>query len=105
VVFNILSYDYDVAIIKLKRKVDFKTPGVSPICLPAIEENFEFVNNENLIVSGLGFPYEDAITGARTLQKLDVPYINLTECLKYTRGAYRHLCGGYLEGGKDACAV
>ncbi|CAL8100373.1 unnamed protein product [Orchesella dallaii] len=97
-------YDFDIAIIKLKKKLEFTSPELLPICLPTIEETFDYADGENLIVTGWGKTRENARAGARVLQKLNVPYLSLRNCSKYTLARSRHLCAGYLEGEKDACA-
>ncbi|CAL8128549.1 unnamed protein product [Orchesella dallaii] len=98
------TYDYDVAIIKLKKKLTFKNPEMLPICLPEIEDILNYPDGERFLVSGWGKPTEKAKAGARVLQKLYVPYTHLTQCRTFTKATFRHLCAGYLEGGKDACS-
>ncbi|CAL8128666.1 unnamed protein product [Orchesella dallaii] len=98
------TYDFDVAIIKLKRKLDFKTPELSPICMPNIGENPDYKDGESFMVTGWGRPYEKARAGARILQKLEIPFVNLAKCKRYTKASNRHICAGFVEGKKDACA-
>ncbi|CAL8069319.1 unnamed protein product [Orchesella dallaii] len=101
--FDIKTFEYDVALLKLKYKLNLSKDKVTPICLPEVSDNYNYTG-KYFTVAGWGRYSESLVAGVRRLQKLDVPFHTLETCRKYNRATSRHVCGGYLQGGKDACS-
>ncbi|ODN02523.1 Plasma kallikrein, partial [Orchesella cincta] len=101
--FDISTFEYDIALLKLKYKFNLKKDKVTPICLPEVPDDFNYTG-KYLTVAGWGRFTEKLSGGVRRLQKLDVPFHTLEECRKYNRATSRHICAGYLKGGKDSCS-
>ncbi|ODM89518.1 Transmembrane protease serine 6, partial [Orchesella cincta] len=97
------TFDYDIALMKLKNKLNLKKDKVTPICLPEVSDAFNYTG-KNLTVAGWGRYSETLHANVRLLQKLDVPFHSLQECRKYNNAQSRHICAGYLRGEKDACS-
>merc|ERR1712050_229827 len=92
---------YDIALIKLNRKVQFNE-YVRTACMPSPNEYF--VGQTNCIVSGWGGLNEGAL-GPRILNAVKKPVISNAVCKQaYGSSIYdSNICGGYAAGGKDAC--
>lgn len=103
----IFSFDYDYVILKLAQPVNLVDPNilVEPICLPSLEDDYNYQDDVTMNVAGWGVPWENGPATSRLLQKLDVPYVNRRRCRQYSYPTTRHICAGYLEGGKDSCSV
>ncbi|CAL8137161.1 unnamed protein product [Orchesella dallaii] len=98
--------DFDVALIKLDRPVDFKTlKVVSPPCLPGLGGYLESKEGASALVAGWGLNSADANNTMSKLQKLDVKVFTNAECktMYDSRFSRRMLCAGYKEAGKDSC--
>lgn len=76
---------------------------MGPICLPKQTEAIEY-SQKNATVAGWGRPLAKSGAGNRILQKLDIPLFYNRKCKRLMNDlTSRMICGGYLEGGKDAC--
>eukprot|EP00096_Caligus_rogercresseyi_P006964 TRINITY_DN240_c0_g1_i14.p1 TRINITY_DN240_c0_g1~~TRINITY_DN240_c0_g1_i14.p1 ORF type:complete len:441 (-),score=97.98 TRINITY_DN240_c0_g1_i14:933-2255(-) len=97
---------FDVAVIRLNRRVDY-APHISPICLPP--KNMEMGSFHGW-ASGWGALEPGSRLRPKTLQVVDVPMIANRECEKWHRRKginviiYDEMvCAGYFKGGKDSC--
>jgi len=100
------GYDYDVALLKLDRKIDLLSDTApTPICLPPHSWYDHVYEGIKPWVVGWGLPHEIAGATTRLLQKLEVPVIRLQTCKDMMPHELtdRMLCAGYEEGNKDAC--
>ncbi|CAL8129091.1 unnamed protein product [Orchesella dallaii] len=103
--FNV-KYNYDYALIRLKKKVDLGDSDITPVCLPPANTFDEFgLDGKNFTVAGWGFADEKAKGSTRLLQKLDMPYIDWPTCKTFyvKHLTERMICAGFLDGIKDAC--
>uniref|UniRef100_A0A336MUZ5 Phenoloxidase-activating factor 2 n=1 Tax=Culicoides sonorensis TaxID=179676 RepID=A0A336MUZ5_CULSO len=99
--FNPITYENDIAVIKLRQSTTFNT-YIWPICMPPIDTNWE---NYVGVVTGWGTQF---YTGpiSKVLMKVEVPIWNNQACQDvYTANKIYDtvLCAGEVEGGKDAC--
>ncbi|ODM96894.1 Transmembrane protease serine 6 [Orchesella cincta] len=80
--------DFDVALIKLDRPIDFKT-----------------LKGASALVAGWGLNSADATSTMSKLQKLDVKVFTNDECktMYDSRFTRRMMCAGFREAGKDSC--
>ncbi|XP_054847631.1 transmembrane protease serine 11C-like [Eublepharis macularius] len=97
------SHEYDIAVVKLAKRVDF-TRSVHRVCLPDATEVFPY--NIDAVVTGWGALSNDGET-PNVLQQATVELIDSDTCNRkevyngvITPGM---LCAGYLEGGVDSC--
>jgi len=97
---------YDVAVIRLNRRVDF-APHISPICLPPKDMHLE---GHYGWASGWGALEPGSRLRPKTLQVVDVPMIDNRQCERWhsEKGInviiYTEMvCAGYFHGGKDSC--
>ncbi|CAL8129048.1 unnamed protein product [Orchesella dallaii] len=101
------AYNFDYALIKLKKKVNLADSDLTPVCLPPAT-TYDSFNLEKKIstVAGWGLADEKAKGSTRVLQKLDVPYIKWPLCKKFFPKYLtdRMICAGFTEGVKDACS-
>lgn len=99
-----LTYDFDIAVIKLKEAINF-TDNIIPACLP--EPDFAeqvLMNEKEAMVSGFGRTHERGAQSTK-LMMLNVPYVNRQTCKessKFTISEYM-FCAGYDTEVKDAC--
>ncbi|GAB0089514.1 hypothetical protein DMENIID0001_040680 [Sergentomyia squamirostris] len=104
--YNILNYDYDVAILKLKSFLPSDDARIKYIRLP--NEGFVIPDNETILVSGWGVLWENGPKPSQ-LEAVDVDQISNDICQeKYDeinkKITERMMCAGDLgQGGKDAC--
>ncbi|XP_045449369.1 trypsin-1-like [Melitaea cinxia] len=116
--YNPSTYDSDIALLKLKKRVDLSTVlksarvdkeddenkdvGIRPVCLPEAGNTY---SNYTGLVAGWGTT-EEGGSVSNTLQEVRVPIISNEEC---RMSAYKDritenmLCAGLEEGGRDAC--
>uniref|UniRef100_A0A8D0G844 Vitamin K-dependent protein C n=1 Tax=Sphenodon punctatus TaxID=8508 RepID=A0A8D0G844_SPHPU len=89
------TYDYDIALIKLKNPIQF-SEYVLPACLP----DADFIGT----VSGFGRTHEKRRTST-TLQMLKVPFIDRDTCMRSSSFdiTQNMFCAGYHSNPKDAC--
>lgn len=97
---------YDVAVIRLNRRVDM-APHISPICLPPKDMDME---GHHGLATGWGALKPGSRLRPKTLQVVDVPLIYNRECERWHRDKginvviYDEMvCAGYYGGGKDSC--
>uniref|UniRef100_A0A452H761 Coagulation factor X n=1 Tax=Gopherus agassizii TaxID=38772 RepID=A0A452H761_9SAUR len=98
------TYDYDIALIKLKEPIKFSI-YVIPACLPDADfANEILMNQKSGTVSGFGRLYEHGRVSNK-LKVLQVPYIDRNSCKQITNFAITEnmLCAGYDNITKDAC--
>lgn len=102
------GFDNDIALIKLKNKVEINS-NIIPICLPRkAAESFMRINDTGT-VSGWGLTQRGFL--ARTLQFVDIPVVDHQKCTDaYEKKPYpggkvtdNMLCAGLESGGKDSC--
>lgn len=99
-----LTYDFDIAVIKLKEAINF-TDNIIPACLP--EPDFAeqvLMNERQAMVSGFGRLHERKAQATK-LQMLNVPYISRQTCKESSKFAISEnmFCAGYDKEVKDAC--
>uniref|UniRef100_A0A1B0FEG8 limulus clotting factor C n=1 Tax=Glossina morsitans morsitans TaxID=37546 RepID=A0A1B0FEG8_GLOMM len=100
--YTVRSTSNDVALVKLDRKVEFKT-HIKPICLPATQRSIEVNVNEKIFVAGWGAT--EAGSQSSLLLKAFVQQYNDSVC----RNAFKielsekHICAGDVENGHDTC--
>ncbi|XP_074820008.1 coagulation factor X isoform X2 [Natator depressus] len=102
--FVLATYDYDIALIKLKEPIKFSR-YVIPACLPDVEfANEILMNQKSGTVSGFGRLFEHGRVSNK-LQVLEVPYIDRNSCKQTTNFAITEnmFCAGYDNVTKDAC--
>uniref|UniRef100_A0A7M4FGJ6 coagulation factor Xa n=1 Tax=Crocodylus porosus TaxID=8502 RepID=A0A7M4FGJ6_CROPO len=98
------TYDYDIAILKLKEPIIF-SPYVYSACLPSVDfANDILMNQKSGTVSGFGRLFENGRLSER-LKVLEVPYVDRNTCklssnFKITENMF---CAGYNTEAKDAC--
>nr|XP_055051998.1 transmembrane protease serine 13a [Misgurnus anguillicaudatus] len=96
--------DYDIALLKLTRPVDFSTT-VQPICLPTFDQIFS--GNQECWTSGFGTTTQGADHASSSLMGVKVNIIdtNLCNSTKVYGGAISNnmICAGDLNGGRDSC--
>jgi len=97
---------YDVAVIKLNRRVDF-APHISPICLPP--KDLPLLGHYGW-ASGWGALEPGSRLRPKTLQVVDVPMIDNRQCEQWHKEKginviiYDEMvCAGFFHGGKDSC--
>ncbi|NP_001083161.1 coagulation factor 10 L homeolog precursor [Xenopus laevis] len=99
-----LTYDYDMAVIKLKQAINF-TENIIPACIPEPEFAEQVLMNEpDAMVSGFGRLQERG-RQASYLQMLQVPYIKRHRCKESSTFAITDnmFCAGFDTEVKDAC--
>lgn len=97
---------YDVAVIRLNRRVDY-APHISPICLPP--KDMHLMGHYGW-AAGWGALEPGSRLRPKTLQVVDVPMIDNRQCEQWHREKginviiYDEMvCAGYYGGGKDSC--
>ncbi|GAB6028385.1 Transmembrane protease serine 9 [Chamberlinius hualienensis] len=102
--FNFKSFDYDVAILKLKSPVPLGH-NVVPICLVG-DDRMRYNRNQVMAV-GWGREREAVPLSSEVLRKVNVPIINSRTCARAYRRfrtiTDRMLCAGFRRGGRDTC--
>ncbi|KAM4702025.1 uncharacterized protein O3C94_002952 [Discoglossus pictus] len=98
-----LTYDYDIAVIKLKEAINF-TQYIIPACLPDPDFADDVLTNYDATVSGFGRIYERGIQ-AKKLQVLQVPYVKRHLCKESSSFSITDnmFCAGFSVEVKDAC--
>merc|ERR1712061_130635 len=97
------TFNNDIALIKLNRKLQF-SDHIRPVCLPKLDRSY---NGQNTTVVGWGKLSEGG-DPADVLMEVTVPVITQKKCRRHTR--YRSseitenmMCAGYDDGVLDAC--
>ncbi|KAF7239071.1 Transmembrane protease serine 11E [Varanus komodoensis] len=100
---NVMSHEYDIAVVQLSSPVEFTT-AVRRVCLP--EATQYFPENTTCYVTGYGALRDDG-PSVSELRQTEVKIIGNEICNRREvyNGAISSgmLCAGYLEGGSDAC--
>lgn len=102
--FDANTFDYDIAILKLKEELTFNDIIKSIDVVPA-----DYVIEENVLATVAGY----GALGpkgpiAKSLQKVQLPLITTETCQKIYGADYitdRMFCAGYVDGVRDACPV
>ncbi|XP_046748300.1 uncharacterized protein LOC124412466 [Diprion similis] len=101
--YNSLTYDYDIAVIKVTLPFEFSTT-VQPIEIPT--SDYTLADGTLVAVSGWG-RLSSGGSLPTVLQVVEVPVLNNTYCAELYASTNpvtdRMICAGYDEGGKDAC--
>ena len=103
--YNPSTYDYDIALMKLKTPIKFTT-RVRPVCLP--DDGMDFPAGTNCYVTGWG-ALQQAGSFPKRLYQAKVPLVDRNQChTDYsTLHGYsitdRMRCAGYSAGKIDAC--
>ncbi|XP_069829048.1 coagulation factor X-like [Dendropsophus ebraccatus] len=99
-----LTYDFDIAVIKLKEAINF-TDNIIPACLPDPDFADQVLMTENqAMVSGFGRLHERGAQATK-LQMLYVPYVSRQTCKESSKFTISEnmFCAGYDKEVKDAC--
>ena len=96
--YNSKNFEYDIALIKLERKIDFSAgsnSNVRPACLPTSEvddvvfnASGNIKNKNRCIVSGFGNQQNDDKTSKQFLAYAEVPLIDNHRCARQINGIY-----------------
>ncbi|KAI4459638.1 polyserase-related [Holotrichia oblita] len=100
--YNNRTTENDIAILKLKNKLEFGR-RVLPIALPA--QNEEVTANISAVTLGWGYITEYGPLSTK-LRKITVPIIDRQQCRRlYSSDDITNtmICAGVLKGGKDSC--
>uniref|UniRef100_A0A3Q2DDC1 Transmembrane serine protease 5 n=1 Tax=Cyprinodon variegatus TaxID=28743 RepID=A0A3Q2DDC1_CYPVA len=101
--YNHRSHDSDIALIKLRRPLNF-SDTIRPICLPPYD--YDLPGGTQCWISGWGYTQPDVHSPA-TLKEAPVPIITTkrcnSSCMYNGEITPRMLCAGYTEGKVDAC--
>ena len=102
--FNPSTVGNDIALIKLRRKLDFKgrQQYLQPICLPSNGLTSDF---SRCYATGWG---TTSVGGksANILQEVRLPVLENSVCRRFWSNSFRpeyQICAGNLEGGHDTC--
>ncbi|KAF7701445.1 coagulation factor IXb [Silurus meridionalis] len=96
------SHNHDIALLKLKTPVTF-SEYIIPICLgpKTLTENL-LKSAQVSVVSGWGRMRYGGLE-SDTLQKVEVPYVDRTECKGSDKISRFMFCAGFLTTRKDSC--
>ncbi|KRZ54842.1 Plasminogen -like protein [Trichinella nativa] len=100
--FNNATMEYDVALIKLKRKIPFSNK-VLPVCLPSVRNYYPPVDATAFVT---GWGHGD---GSMRLQQVDVTIIEAEKCQSMYHSLFGPIntdlmfCAGHEGGGKGSC--
>ncbi|XP_038159297.1 transmembrane protease serine 5 isoform X1 [Cyprinodon tularosa] len=102
--YNHRSHDSDIALIKLRRPLNF-SDTIRPICLPPYD--YDLPGGTQCWISGWGYTQPDGVHSPATLKEAPVPIITTkrcnSSCMYNGEITPRMLCAGYTEGKVDAC--
>nr|Q58L96.1 RecName: Full=Venom prothrombin activator oscutarin-C catalytic subunit; Short=vPA; AltName: Full=Factor VII activator; AltName: Full=Snake venom serine protease; Short=SVSP; AltName: Full=Venom coagulation factor Xa-like protease; Contains: RecName: Full=Oscutarin-C catalytic subunit light chain; Contains: RecName: Full=Oscutarin-C catalytic subunit heavy chain; Flags: Precursor [Oxyuranus scutellatus]AAX37260.1 factor X-like protease oscutarin C precursor [Oxyuranus scutellatus] len=102
--FDLVSYDYDIAILQMKTPIQF-SENVVPACLPTADfANQVLMKQDFGIVSGFGRIFEKG-PQSKTLKVLKVPYVDRHTCMLSSESPITPtmFCAGYDTLPRDAC--
>ncbi|KAL8190043.1 UNVERIFIED_CONTAM: Coagulation factor X isoform 1 [Gekko kuhli] len=102
--FVLQTYDYDIALIKLKRPIQFSV-NVTAACLPTPDfANQILMAQDAGIVSGFGRIHEKGRPSEK-LQVVKLPYVDRNTCKLSSNFAITEnmFCAGYDTAAQDAC--
>jgi len=95
---------YDITLLKLEKPVSY-TDHISPICLPAKQDEKLPAAGADLFVTGWGAVRQGG-ADSPTLKQVTVPLVDTDSCkASYPGQIYEDVmfCAGLKEGGKDSC--
>ncbi|MFN7729724.1 MAG: S1 family serine peptidase [Bdellovibrio sp.] len=96
--YNSRTMDYDYALIQLARESSYTPVDVNADDLEKAAPGLL------LTTAGWGATSEGSYSLPNLLQKVEVPFVTKTECLKaYADVTDRMICAGLDTGGKDSC--
>lgn len=96
------SHNHDIALLKLKTLVTF-SDYIVPICLGPKTFTENLVKSAQVsLVSGWGRIRYGGLD-SDTLQKVEVPYVDRTECKGSDKISRFMFCAGFLTTHKDSC--
>jgi len=100
--YNSKTMDNDIALIPLKKSIDFDNSDIRPICLPPKNAG-DFVGDVATVI-GWG-ALKEGKNGPDCLQEVDVPVITDSKCDNWIGGGLTKnmICAGYEKGKKDSC--
>ncbi|CAK1578616.1 unnamed protein product [Parnassius mnemosyne] len=99
--YNARTSDYDIAVIKLFRRITIDGRNTTTINLPS--SNCAVSPGTNLTVTGWGDTSENGDT-SDTLMAVNINAVSDDECKQsYSNLTPRMICAGVPEGGKDSC--
>lgn len=100
--FDEMTYEYDIAIIKLHQPALFNS-YIWPVCMPPTDGRFEGYKG---IVTGWGSQFFGG-PNSDVLMEVSVPIWNNGDCQKVfvEHIGENMLCAGEMEGGADSCQV
>lgn len=96
------SHNHDIALLKLQKSVTF-TDYIIPICLGPKTFTENLLKSAPLsVVSGWG-RLRYGGEGSDKLQKVEVPFVDRTECKGSDKISRFMFCAGFLTTRKDSC--
>ncbi|CAF1163744.1 unnamed protein product [Didymodactylos carnosus] len=105
--YNSITFENDIAIIKLSTSLDMTDSLVSKICLPIIDPNLLTTQDypaigTDLVAVGWGALTSDSQMASSTLQQVTVQAISktATTCKTILRNSALQFCAGVAGGGK-----
>ncbi|XP_071960226.1 mannan-binding lectin serine protease 1-like [Antedon mediterranea] len=105
--FDQKTFDNDIALIKLSRKIKTFTEYVKPVCLPSKSVVKEISGPGKLVrVMGWGRLEEGApTTYPRYIQEVTIPLVGKKTCIDATSHevTVNMICAGHATGQQDAC--
>jgi len=103
--YNPNTVEYDVTLLKLSQPVQF-TDHISPVCLPATQNEAVPNANTDLFVTGWGRTTAGGPASA-TLKQVTIPLVSTQQCkAAWNPGMIKEnvmFCGGFQQGGKSPC--
>ncbi|XP_013175447.1 PREDICTED: trypsin-7-like [Papilio xuthus] len=99
--YNAGSSDYDIAVIRLLRRINIDGTNSTTVTLPS--GNCTVPAGTNLTVTGWGDTMENGVS-SETLMAVSVDAVDYDDCKKvYSNLTPRMICAGVPEGGRDSC--
>ena len=102
--FNEHTFENDIALLELGRKVDFNNPKIGFICLPSYHTSTYPFESTSGLAAGWGLLEQDGLP-SDSLQQVVLPIIPSTDehCDNVTYNHLIQFCAGVIKGGKDTC--
>ncbi|XP_071450645.1 serine protease ea-like isoform X2 [Hetaerina americana] len=102
------NLQYDIALVRLTRPIDFTHDAVRPICLPVnLAQQTQNLVGKKVVVSGWGAT--EKLQPSPVLLKVSVPVMSYEQCAEAFRGVVpistvSQLCAGGVRDGGDSCS-